>query len=422
MNLIFFDTSYLHEALKPFTLTRTVAEIRVGICKIFEKWEQKFQLDSGEKQQSSFLTINYLSEKFPCGPGKENLFINGSLCPDDQLVKAIIGLKNGEGLTADQEILALRIHSRDAAERIIKSESLFKGETQAEGSTGKTGRFTHGNLSFASYPHAVTAIRNKWDIFDKNSDQIRSDYELLTKGRLSAPTDDPYTRIYHPENVFIEEGVRIRAALINAEEGPVYLGKNAVIHENAVIKGPFALCEGATINMGAKIREGTTVGPFSKVGGEVKNTVFFENSNKGHEGFVGNSVIGEWCNFGADTNTSNLKNNYSPVKLWNYATKAFEETGLQFCGLMMGDHSKCSINTMFNTGTVVGVNVNIFDPGFPPKFLPSFTWGGANHVTEYQIEKALYAASRMMSRRGLNFSDADKSILRYLYENRQNEL
>lgn len=234
--------------------------------------------------------------------------------------------------------------------------------------------------------------------------------------------EDPHTILYHPENIFIEEGVLVKAAVINAEDGPVYIGKNATIHEHAIIKGPFAMLEGAHINMGSKIREGTTVGPYCKVGGEVKNVVFFANSNKGHEGFLGNAVIGEWCNFGADTNASNLKNNYKPVRLWHYGSRSYENTEILFCGLMMGDHSKCGINTMFNTATVVGVSANIFGSGFSPKFIPSFTWGGIQQSEVYDFQKALEVAKTVVARRGMELPEADEAILKHIFENRHHEL
>jgi len=262
----------------------------------------------------------------------------------------------------------------------------------------------------------VTLIDQTWRIFQFNAAQIRVDYTLLTSGRKSAGVQDKHTIVYNESNIFVEEGVTIRAAVLNAEDGPIYFGKNSVIQEGALIKGPFALCEGSTVNMGGKMRGDTTVGPFSKVGGEVSNSVIFGYSNKGHDGFLGNSVLGEWCNLGADTNTSNLKNNYENVKLWNYAKGGFTDTGLQFCGLMMGDHSKCGINTMFNTGTVVGVSSNIFGDGFPRNFIPSFSWGGASGFSVYQLKKAYDTAEKAMERSHVVLDDLEKEILAKVFE------
>jgi UDP-N-acetylglucosamine diphosphorylase/glucosamine-1-phosphate N-acetyltransferase len=259
-------------------------------------------------------------------------------------------------------------------------------------------------------------LQKTWNNFQFNGSEIKKDFELITAGRKSAEINDPYTRVYSSENIFIEEGANIKAAILNAENGPIYIGKNTEIQEGAIIRGPFALCEGSTINMGAKLRGDTTVGPHSKVGGEVSNAVIFGYSNKGHEGFLGNSVIGEWCNLGADTNTSNLKNNYAPVKLWDYTKGGFANTGLQFCGLMMGDHSKCGINTMFNTGTVVGVGSNIFGDGYPRNFIPSFAWGGAAGFSTFQFPKFEEVAIAVMGRRKIAWTPEDKEILSRIFE------
>jgi UDP-N-acetylglucosamine diphosphorylase/glucosamine-1-phosphate N-acetyltransferase len=266
------------------------------------------------------------------------------------------------------------------------------------------------------YANEVIAIDRPWKIFQLNAKQMKVDFDLITAGRRSAGIADKHTVIYGEENLFVEEGVNIRAAIINAENGPVYLGKNSIVQEGAMIRGAFALCEGAHVNMGAKMRGDTTIGPYSKVGGEVSTSVLFGYSNKAHDGFLGCSVLGEWCNLGADTNTSNLKNNYEPVKLWNHMAGGFESTGLQFCGLMMGDHSKSGINTMFNTGTVVDVAANIFGEGFPRNYIPSFSWGGAGGFTTYKLDKALETAFRAMSRRDMAFDETEKAILTRVYE------
>jgi UDP-N-acetylglucosamine diphosphorylase/glucosamine-1-phosphate N-acetyltransferase len=253
-------------------------------------------------------------------------------------------------------------------------------------------------------------------LFLRNGAEIRRDFALLTAGRTSAPVGDAHTIMYAPENIFIEEGVKIRAAILNAEEGPIYLGKNSQVHEGAIIKGPLALCEGSHVNVGAKMRGDNTIGPFSKVGGEVGNSILLGYSNKGHEGYLGNSVLGEWCNLGADTNTSNMKNNYAPVRLWSHAAKRFVDTGQTFCGLVMGDHAKAGINTMFNTGTVVGVGANIFGAGYPRNFVPSFSWGGASGFETFKLEKVGEVAERAMARRSVPYSAVEQSIMEEVFK------
>lgn len=381
MNLILFDDSTIRTNLLPFTFTRPIANIRVGILTITEKWEKRLNT------KASFETEEYLSKKFPCITGTDNLFVNGAVCPDDSLVKEILGLSDNQGISKEGKILAVRTKTTSHTSAITKE-----------------------------YTGDVRWIDQVWKIFQFNAEQIRMDYALITAGRKSSGVQDKHTIVYNESAIFIEEGVSVRAAVLNAEDGPIYIGKNSVVQEGALIKGPFALCEGSTVNMGAKMRGDTTVGPHSKVGGEVSNSVIFGYSNKGHDGFIGNTVIGEWCNLGADTNTSNLKNNYENVKLWNYAKGGFADTGLQFCGLMMGDHSKCGINTMFNTGTVVGVSSNIFGDGFPRNFIPSFSWGGANGFTTYQIKKAYETAQKVMERRKVALDDIEKEILLKVFE------
>ncbi|NJM24586.1 MAG: glucose-1-phosphate thymidylyltransferase, partial [Bacteroidia bacterium] len=267
-----------------------------------------------------------------------------------------------------------------------------------------------------SYAGDVTVIDRPWKIFQMNGAQLRADFKLITQGRKSAGISDRHTIVYGEENLFVEEGVYVRGALINAEPGPVYLGKNSIVQEGALIRGAFALCEGGHVNMGAKMRGDTTVGPFSKVGGEVSASVLFAYSNKAHDGFLGCSVLGEWCNMGADSNTSNLKNNYDQVKLWSHVTEHFESTGLQFCGLMMGDHSKCAINTMFNTGTVVDVSANVFGEGFVRNYIPSFAWGGTGGFSTYQRDKAFETAERVLGRRNMKLDAVERDILNHVFE------
>ncbi|EIM78671.1 transferase hexapeptide repeat containing protein [Nitritalea halalkaliphila LW7] len=239
---------------------------------------------------------------------------------------------------------------------------------------------------------------------------------MLTAGQESAPLLDPHTKVYAPENIFIAPGARVHAAVLNASTGPIYIGKDAEVQEGALIRGPFSMGEGSVVNMGAKVRGDTSLGPHCKIGGEVSNAVFFGYSNKGHDGFLGNAVIGEWCNLGADTNNSNLKNNYAPVKVWDYSKGRFTQTGLQFCGLLMGDHAKCGINTMFNTGTVVGVGANVFGAGFPRNFVPDFSWGGAAGLSTFTFSKFEETASVVMKRRGLDFDAVEKNILVHVFQ------
>lgn len=409
MHTIFFDDPQTRESLKPFTLTRPVANLRVGILTIAEKW-QYYLSENTSATPHSFLTEPYLSGKFETSIQADNLLIDGAICPDIQLAAAIQALSPNSILLHEQKIIAARLND-DQLQNIV---ALLQQDAYAQLATVLQEQTAQ--LASTVYTPAFTQIRYNWDIFRQNGQQIAADYEQITAGRTSAGIQDPHTIVYHPENVFVEEGATIRAAVINAEGGPVYIGKNATIHESAVIIGPFAMLESAHVNIGSKIREATTLGPHCKVGGEVKNSVFYANSNKGHEGFIGNAVIGEWCNFGADSNCSNLKNNYKNIDIYHYGKKDYISTGDIFCGLMMGDHSKCGINTMFNTGTVVGVSCNIFGADYPPKFLPSFTWGGIQQAQIYQLDKALEVAETVIKRRGIAISQQDVAILRHVYE------
>ncbi len=384
MNVILFDDPTIRVDLLPLTFTRPIGSIRIGILTIAEKWGNYFGVNP------SFSTEEYLSKKFSAHLTHDNYWINGAVCPDPQLVNAIGSLKTGEGLMKDSRVIALRTPEDEIPEVI--------------------------SGSVKEYTESITIINQVWKIFQLNGSQIRADFQLITKDRKSAGIHDKHTRTYSEENIFVEEGASIKAALLNAENGPIYIGKNTHIHEGALIRGPFALCEGSHVNMGAKVRGDTTVGPYSKIGGEVSNTVLFGYSSKAHDGFLGNSVIGEWCNLGADTNTSNLKNNYENIKIWNYAKEGFKDTGLMFCGLIMGDHSKCGINMMFNTGTVVGVSANIFGDGYPRTFIPSFAWGGASGFETFQLNKALETATKATDRRNISLEEFDKEILKYVFE------
>ncbi|MFO7657265.1 MAG: GlmU family protein [Bacteroidales bacterium] len=387
------DTSYIlfdgpsRDHLLPLTYTRPVAEIRIGILTIREKWEKILN------SHCSFLTQGYLKEKYHCHNGKENILINGSVTPSQKLAEEVGRLRQGSRLIKENLLIACNIADRDA--ETISFEEIDKYPSVESGAE-------------------ITQLAHVWDIFSKNGEELKKDFDILTKGRKSMPLSNT-NKVIHPENVFLEEGAVAECAVINATEGPVYLGKDAEIMEGSLVRGALALCEHASLKMGAKIYGPTTIGPHSKVGGEVNNAVIFGYSNKAHDGFLGNSVIGEWCNIGADTNTSNLKNNYAGVKLWNYQKEGFTDTGLQFCGLIMGDHSKCGINTMFNTGTVIGVSANIFGDGFPRNFIPSFSWGGASGFILYNFSKAMEVAEIVMKRRKVSLTATDKKILEEIF-------
>lgn len=382
MNYILFDGTVRNQLL-PFTFTRPVADIRVGILTIREKWERLLGCTT------TTITEDYLSEKFPMVELEHNILINASFLPSESLVNAIKDLEHDQALFLENEPIAFY-----ASEGQEVDFDRYKIE-----------QFRQDD---------ILRIENTWDIFSKNHEAIRRDFELLTKGRVSQPIPE-MTVAFHSDAIFIEEGASLPLCSLNAKDGPIYIGKDAEIMEGSMIRGPFALCEGATVKMSAKIYGGTTIGPYCKVGGEVNNSVFLGYSNKGHDGFLGNSVIGEWCNLGADTNNSNLKNNYAEVRLWDYESERFAHTGLQFCGLMMGDHSKCGINTMFNTGTVVGVSANIFGSGFPRNFIPSFSWGGSGGMITFKTDKAFEVAKVVMARRGEEFTESDAEILEHVF-------
>ncbi len=381
MSLILFD-DHSWDNLLPLTFTRPLSELRIGILSIAEKWEHELE------SKSTPLTREYLREKFPCEAGNKKLYVNSSLLPESGIVESIAKLKEEQSLVKDGVLLAVRTRKGDC-ESFEPASWISSGIPYA------------GELSLLEFP---------WHIFRLNGQEIRADFHRITRGRKSLKLGAT-VRVDRPENVFVEPGFTGAYFTLNASRGPIYLGKDSEIMEGTVIRGPFALCEGSVVKMGARIYGPTTLGPYSKVGGEINNSVLLANSNKAHDGFLGNSVLGEWCNLGADTNNSNLKNNYGNVKIWNYPSGSFMDTGGQFCGLIMGDHSKCGINTMFNTGTVVGVAANIFGSGFLPTFIPSFSWGGADGFVEYKMDKVLETANRVMERRGMELSQEDRSIL-----------
>lgn len=389
MNYILFD-DHSWKNLLPLTYTRPVAALRVGILSINQKWDKYL------KTTTSFSTKKYLSAKFRTIVSDEtqNILINGSLLPTKALVKEIEDLQLNQSLVHKGRLLASNVSATDARQfNFTHFESTQLVQTQT-------------TPQFIDYP---------WDIFRLNEQEIERDFKLVTNRRKSKNIDAS-NRISEPENIFIEKGATLKHAILNPDGGYIYIGKDAQVMEGALIRGSFALCDHAVVKMGAKIYGATTIGPHSKVGGEISNSVIQGYSNKGHDGFLGNSVLGEWCNLGADTNTSNLKNNYAPVKVWNYNKEGFIDTGLQFCGLIMADHSKSGINTMFNTGTVVGVSANIFGSNFPRNFIPSFSWGGASKMQVFMPPKAHEVAQRMMQRRDIAFDSTEQAIMDYVFE------
>ena len=383
MQLVFSDAQFWEDFL-PLTFTRPVAEMRCGILTFSERWQKLL-----ETSEISYLTEDFLQEKFPKPEKKESLFIVPNFLPNENVLNQIKDLKLGEALVYENELLAAKVD--------MDNFSLNQIEKMTD---------IHEELLLFKQPT---------DLFSFNEKAIDFDFELLTKGRASQELSATNGFLGNAEDLFIEEGATIEFSTLNTKTGKIYIGKNAEVMEGCNLRGPIALCEDSKFNLGAKIYGATTIGPHCKVGGEVNNIVIFGYSNKGHDGFVGNSVIGEWCNLGADTNSSNLKNNYASVKLWNYRTKRFVDTGLQFAGLIMGDHSKTAINTQFNTGTVVGVAANIFKSGFPPNLIENFSWGGMKGDEKFKLEKAYEVAEKAMARRKVPFTEADRNILKYIY-------
>jgi UDP-N-acetylglucosamine diphosphorylase/glucosamine-1-phosphate N-acetyltransferase len=379
MNIILFDNK--RSDFYPLSLTRSISEFRLGILTLREKWESYFD-------SVSIFSNDYLAEKYNTNIKDDNIWINSQLLPSKDIVTEIESLRVGEVLIKESVILAFR-NSEYIADKLNNVESNSK-------------------FSFLS---SLT------DIFRLNGEEIINDIKLLNfqnnDKNLVELTDSNIKSGKYP--VYVEEGATIENCYINSSEGPVYIGKNVHIMQGSMLRGPFAICDNSVVKMGAKIYGATTIGPFCKVGGEINNSVFFGYSSKAHDGFLGNSVIGQWCNLGADTNNSNLKNNYEDVKIWNYSSESFLQTGLQFCGLIMGDHSKCGINTMFNTGTVVGVGTNIFGSGFPRNFVPSFSWGGSSGFIIHKLEKFFSTAEKVMKRRSVAFRDIDKQVLVQVY-------
>ncbi len=387
MNYILFDDNTWQELL-PLTFTRPTAEIRIGILTIREKWEKYLQA------AFSWQTQDYLAEKYPLKIAEDNLLINGTVLPDNHLVKCVQNLQMGEYLAAGSTIVAARLPQSSIC------------EDWHQDTIGK---------KVITYNEKLFRIEQTYDIFGRNDDALAADFQLLTAGRESQPISST-VNVIGREKIFLEEGAKVEYATLNAADGYIYIGKDAEIMEGCLVRGSLAMCEHAELKLGAKVYGPTTLGPYCKCGGELNNVVLFGYSSKAHDGFLGNAVLGEWCNIGADTNNSNLKNNYAEVKLWNYRTKHFEKTGLQFCGTIMGDHSKCGINTMLNTGTVIGVSANVYGSGFPRNFIPSFSMGGNHGFVEYRLNKTFEVADLVMQRRNKKFDKVEEKILTHIFE------
>jgi UDP-N-acetylglucosamine diphosphorylase / glucose-1-phosphate thymidylyltransferase / UDP-N-acetylgalactosamine diphosphorylase / glucosamine-1-phosphate N-acetyltransferase / galactosamine-1-phosphate N-acetyltransferase len=383
MNFILFDEPLTWQKLKPITLTRPIGDIRIGIMRIAEKWQHRLEKDV------SFLCEKYLSTKFKCKYELDNVYINASILPTNELVQIILNLKPDESLLFENQLIAAR--------------------TSAHLSYG----FELGTANKIQFSQSLKKLDSLPKTFLKNADEIKSDFEILTKNRVSKILQDPHVVVYGAENVFIEQSAKLKACILNAENGPIYIGENAVIQEGSLIIGPAAINADAMVAFGARIRPNTTLGPTCRVGGEVGNSIFQGFSNKAHDGFLGNSYIGEWCNLGANTNNSNLKNDYKEVKLHDYSTGQLENTGEIFCGTFMGDYTKAGISTMFNTGTVVGVCSNVYGSDFQEKYIPSFSWGGKiEGYQNYRFDKAIEVIRATMARKDLELAEADLEILK----------
>ena len=389
-NIILFDDD-TRDHLLPLTFTRPVCELRCGILTLREKWERRLG------GTASYITQDYLSERYDIVFADDNYIVNGAVFPDDELVARILALHQNEALLHEGELVAARLD-----------------RMQFDNLTSETSESDH-LVAYDLEVEYLHRLRHPYDLFRLNFAEIERDFALLTTGRDSQTLNESNWTA-RAEHIFVEAGAEVNCATLNATDGPIYIGRGVQVMEGSALRGPLALCEKSTVKMGSKIYGGTTIGPYCKVGGEVGNSVLLGYSNKGHEGYLGNSVLGEWCNLGADTNTSNLKNNYSPVRIWSYPERALLDSGQQFCGLIMGDHSKAGINTMFNTGTTVGVAANIYGGGFPPKFVPSYAWGGADGLVTHDIERAMTTAARVMARRAVDFGPLDTIVLLGVYE------
>ncbi|WEK20786.1 MAG: putative sugar nucleotidyl transferase [Candidatus Pedobacter colombiensis] len=383
---LFDDNAW--QSLRPLSFTRPVADLRVGILTIAEKWQKYLAAEYG------YVTAPYLSVKYRPLNGAE-LYINGSICPDEALLEAILELQIGEALKKNDVLIAYKINATEIHHPEI-----------------------HKQLHTKTYQETFVRVFVPEDVFRSNDVELRKDFALLTKGKTTAQLSG--TNTFLGDNIFAEAGAEAECSTFNSLSGPIYIGENSQVWEGSHIRGSFALCNNSQVKMGAKIYGQTTIGPYSRVGGEINNAVIWGYSSKGHEGYLGNSVMGQWCNIGADSNNSNLKNNYADVKLWDYESERFRETGLQFCGLIMADHGKCGINTMFNTGTVAGVSANVFGDGFPKHFIPDFAWGGAGGFDVYNLQKMFETAEKVYERRNMRFDQVEKDILSAIFEMTKN--
>ncbi len=383
MKILFTDNG-LHENFYPISLTRPLVEMRFGILTIKETWEKLF-LSHNIQIETFYKTKDYLSNKFPSHQVFDYI-IAGNVKPNENLVKEILTLNDKEGLYVNNQWICTKNNEIESSKKEIQTNDIL-------------------------------FLKNIWQLFQYNDKAIEIDFKILTKNKKSA-TISPTNQFKERENIFIEEGAIVEFSILNPHGGYIYISKNTEIMEGVMIRGSLALCDGATIKMGAKIYGPTTIGSYCKVGGEISNSIFQSYSNKGHDGFIGNSVIGEWCNLGADTNSSNLKNNYGFVKIYNHLTKNLEQTDLTFCGVLMGDHTKTGINTMLNTATTIGVSSNVYGSDFPAKYIPSFQWGSANKMESFNFEKALEVANNMMQRRNVNLTQNDTEILKYIFDNK----
>lgn len=395
--LLFDDPSYFD--LLPLTWTRPVYDLRIGIDRIHEKWARSLE------QLPFRIAYDYLGGQFNLLPADEQFFgVNGKFIPDAKWAASLpSAIKPGQFLLNEEgEVVAAWLHKEkvEANKGLVDRDSCLAWGLQPVDTDTRD----------------RTVIRKPADLFQQNGKVLREDFAWYKARREDHPIDDPHTKVYKRENILVEAGAKIQAATLNAGDGPIYIGQNASIQEGSIVHGAHALLAHSVVNMGAKLRGDSTVGPWSKVGGEVANSILQGFSNKGHDGYLGNSLLGYWCNLGADTNTSNLKNNYDEVKIWNYPARGFRKTGTIFCGLIMGDHSKCGINTMFNTGTVVGVSANIFGSGYPRNFIPSFSWGGAHGMTSYRFDKAMKTARIVMARRKIELEEVELDVLQKVYD------
>jgi UDP-N-acetylglucosamine diphosphorylase/glucosamine-1-phosphate N-acetyltransferase len=382
MNAILFDDHQVWQQLKPLTWTRSITDIRIGILTVAEKWRLHLKADIAVN------TLGYLQARYKTHSEPSALHIASHCLPNSALVEALHKLKSGEKLMLQTQLIAYRLPPGGSLE----------------------------SCSSVQFDGAITTVTRTWDIFRKNGEEIEADFAILTKNRLSEKVPDSVQIIGDRSKVFLEKGASIECAILNTKAGSIYLAADSEVMEGSVVRGPFSLGEHSALKLATKIYGPTTIGPHSKVGGEVNNCVIFGYSNKAHDGFIGNSVIGEWCNLGADTNSSNLKNNYANVKIHDYVSGKALDSGLQFCGLIMGDHSKSGINTMFNTGTVVGVGCNVFGGGFPPQFIPEFSWCNGSDLSHYKLEKLFETAEKVWQRRGLVFDEKEKQLLTHIHQ------